>query len=101
MGINVSLQDERGTDLKTILDPQMLLPRLLQKPEVQGSTCLRFVMPYADTTFNQAQVAVLLGELAGLRFSLDENSRIFIDAVIDLAERAEREPHLYLKFIGD
>jgi hypothetical protein len=97
----VHLQDERGTDLRVIADSEMLLPALLRKSEVGGSVCLRFVLPYADTTFNHAQVSILLGELAGLRPNLDERTRVFVDSVIGLAEEAERDTHLYLKFIGD
>jgi hypothetical protein len=101
VGINVHLQDERGEDIQVVSDPGMLLNKLLGKTEIQNSTCLRFVMQFADTTFNQAQVSVLLGELAGLRAGLDEKSLRLIDAIIRLAEQAERRPHLYLKFIGD
>ena len=101
MGINIHLQDERGEDIQVVADPGMLLNKLLGKTEIQNSTCLRFVMPFADTTFNQAQAPVLLGELAGLRAGLDEKSLRLIDAIIRLAEQAERKPNLYLKFIGD
>jgi hypothetical protein len=101
VGISVHLQDERGTDIQVVADPGMLLNPLLQRPEVRGSTCLRFVMLFADTTFNQAQAPVLLGELAGLRAGLDDRSKAHIDAIIRLAERVERKPHLYLKFVGD
>jgi hypothetical protein len=101
VGINIHLQNERGEDLQVVADQEMLLNKLLRRSEVQSSTCLRFVMPFADTTFNQAQVAVLLGELSGLRAVLDAKSLRLIDAIIRLAEQAEREPHLYLKFIGD
>ena len=101
MGINVHLQDERGTDLRIVADPDMLLPALLRRPEVGGSTCLRFVLPYADTTFNHAQVSVLLGELAGLRPNLNGRTRAFVDSIVGLAEEAEHGTHLYLKFIGD
>jgi hypothetical protein len=101
VGINVHLQDERGEDIQVVADPEMLLNQLLDKTEVKNSICLRFVMPFADTTFNQAQAPVLLGELAGLRTGLDGKLLRHIDAIIRLAEQVERRAHLYLKFTGD
>ena len=102
MGIDVHLQDERGTDLRVVPDSEMILSRLvLHSPEIENTICLRFVMPYANTTFNQAQLPVLLSELGALRPSLDAKSLAFVDSVISLAKEANLEPHLYVKFIGD
>ena len=87
--------------LASCLDPESLLPKVLQQFDLSGTCCLRFIDPFGDTTFNRVQATALLGELAGLRPKLDGRTRAFIDQVIELAERTEGGVHLYLKFEGD
>ena len=101
MGINVELQTERGETLQVCADPHSLLPRILQRAEVSGTCCLRFIDPFGDTTFNRGQATVLLQELAGIRPKLEDRERALVDCIISIAEQAERKVHLYLKFIGD
>jgi hypothetical protein len=101
MGINVELQTERGETLETCNDHRSLLPGILRRSHVSGTVCLRFIDPVGDTTFNRAQVIVLLQELAGILPNLGDQERASIDCIIRLAEQAEQGAHLYLKFVGD
>ena len=74
---------------------------ILQRAEVSGTCCLRFIDPFGDTTFNRGQATVLLQELAGIRPKLEDRERALVDCIIRIAEQTERKVHLYLKFIGD
>jgi hypothetical protein len=101
MGINVELQTERGETLQVCADTHSLLPRILQRADISGTSCLRFIDAFGDTTFNRGQATVLLQELAGVRPNLEDRERALVDCIIRIAEQAERQAHLYLKFIGD
>ena len=101
MGIDVHLQNESGADLRSYFDSQMLLPTMLDAFDTSKTTCLRFIDPYGDTTFNREQVEVLLIELSQLRDRLDTKTREFVDSIIELGEEVQSGNHLYLKFIGD
>jgi hypothetical protein len=67
LGFDIRLEDERGKRLDEVGDPTNLLQRLLPSPKDQSFACLRFVDPYGDTTFNQAQMETLLAELERVR----------------------------------
>jgi hypothetical protein len=101
MAVNAHLTDERGLVLGEVLDRAGAMGRVLSLDGIEQTVCVRFIDPYGDTVFNRAQATVLLGELAGLRPRLDDESRCFLDGIIGLAERVEAGPHLYLKFVGD
>jgi len=101
MGISVQLQDENGVPIETLHDPTMILSRLLDCQDFSSTRCLGFIDPYGDTTFNRAQVDVLLSELAAIRDDTDAMTRAHLDDITGLAIKAQAEPHLYLKFIGD
>jgi hypothetical protein len=101
MGINARLETEAGEALEELLDPGMLLSRLVQRNEFGSTTCLRFLDPWGDTTFNHSQIPFLIVELDALREQVDAATRTHIAALIALAARVDETPHLYLKFIGD
>ena len=101
MGINVQRETEHGDVLDEVLDPHSLLVRLVEN-ETNDGICLRFVDPYGDTTFNQAQITVLIKEIqAAIERSSDESVRVHARKVLDLVQKAEGEPHTYVKFVGD
>ena len=102
MGFDIRLEDERGAALDTVGDPQDLLVRLLPQPQDESFSCLRFVDPYGDTTFNQAQMATVVEELGRLHaIATTPHERELLDAIRELARRCQSEPHLYMKFYGD
>lgn len=102
MGIEIVLEDERGTKLASLQDVTNILHRVLPKPDDQDFRYLNCVDWYGDTTFNRNQIPEVrqeLKRLASVERSVDEIDLIGrLDA---LAEKAETEPHLYLKFYGD
>ena len=102
MGIDLTWENENGTRIEKILDSQMCISHLVLKTDVAGTTCLRFIDPYGDTTFNQLQIPILIDELK-LAFEKvrDDRIREHLSRVIALAEKSRNEVHTYLKFYGD
>jgi hypothetical protein len=54
MGIEVRLKTESGEILAEVNDRQMALSRSTSGP-LTGTRLLRYLMPYGDAVFNQAQ----------------------------------------------
>jgi len=101
MGIDAELQTEDGETIQDVGDPQSLLQRLLSFHD-ERSSCLRFVDPYGDTTFNQRQIPVLITELEkAIQSSSDTEAKRHGSRVLELVKKATDEPHIYIKFIGD
>jgi hypothetical protein len=78
-------------------DPRNLVPKLVAL--LPDSRCLGFVDPYGDTTFNQAQLPVLITEIEeALAIAEDPDVKTHGSAVLKLARKASSEVHTYLKF---
>jgi len=103
MGIEVEWVGEDGVQLRQVPDSGERLAKLMHSHWSRSNTvCLRFVDPYGDTTFNQAQIPVLLEELrASERAESNPGTRDHLAGVIRLVESAVRQVHTYIKFIGD
>jgi hypothetical protein len=103
VALNIELQDEDGKMLKETVDADGVFGASLPKEDDDSWTCLRFIDPYGDTTFNTLQAPVLLQELARLRSYWPEDSQLaaIVDEIEELAREVQEEIHLYLKFIGD
>ncbi len=82
MGVNLYMEDERGTQLAELLDPQGYVGCIVSLAGHEKTACLRFIDPYGDTVFNQLQIPVLIRELeAGRDLVTDER-------VTELAQHA-------------
>lgn len=104
MGIDVAWVNERHEHIQEVFDPHECLTRLATStwPLTEKSICLRFVDPWGDTVFNQAQIPQLLVELRNERImQKDAEIRAHLEKVAHLVERAVGETHTYVKFIGD
>ena len=103
MGFNIELQDEVGTRIAGVNDPQCLLDRLLPDPgEGDDYPFLRSLDPYGDTTFNGIQMPRFLKEWATLSLrAKTPDEQAIVSAVESLGNRCRDEVHTYLKFIGD
>src|SRR5262245_24906825 len=99
MAIDVEIQDERGETLARYAGPPLRLALLKLAPP--GSSCFRFIVPWGDTTFNEGQIKVLLGELREAMARTENPSRLQeLKRLIEFVEAAVGV-HTYLKFIGD
>jgi hypothetical protein len=104
MGIDVAWVDERHEPKQLVGDAEQILSQLVIQRwhKLGGSVCLRFVVPWGDAVFNQAQNRDLLNELsAELREDINPKVRAHLQKVIRLVELATNEVHTYIKFIGD
>ena len=96
--IDIFRVDENGNVLATFSDCEVLHELLVAHIPLD-SCCLRFIDPYGDTTFNQLQLPVLVAEL-GAAAKAAPTLRQRIESLAVFIEAA-REPHLYVKFVGD
>jgi hypothetical protein len=67
MGIDVAWVDERHEAKQIVGDSHRVISRLAQTrwPKLTSSVCLRFVVPWGDAVFNQAQSRDLLDGSSG------------------------------------
>jgi len=102
MGIDLSWQEEDGTPLEVVGDPRSHLSHLVQRVDLAGTMCLRFLDPYGDTTFNQLQIPVLKAEIEDV-MSGEEAPQVreHLRQILDLVGKAAGQVHTYLKFVGD
>ena len=93
-------EDELGKSLEEFLDPG-LDPDLLDPELTAGTTCLRFIDPYGNTTFNQVQIPVLVAELEAVASA---HSGVVAESAATLARwlrQKQDQVHTYIKIIGD
>jgi hypothetical protein len=100
MGLDVSLETEKGDIVDSVPDASGRLARLLPPRDPDAYPFLRYVDDYGDTVFNRLQMAQVIPELEQLAGEFPADSEI-LAAVHALAERCAREIHLYLRFYGD
>lgn len=99
MAIDVEIQDELGETIARYDGPTVGHDLLKLAPP--GSACFRFILPWADTTFNQEQIKVLKQELVDATSRITDLPRLTeLRALIDFLGRADGA-HVYVKFIGD
>jgi len=104
MGIDASWTTENGEFLQRVLDPRECLSLLANTtwPSLTTSVCVRFIDPYGDVKFNQAQIPLLLAELKeSLVGQTDSEITMHLGKVIRMVERSVGEKHTYIEFFGD
>lgn len=104
MGIDTAWVNEKHEPKQEVFDPKQELTRLANTrwPELSSSVCLRFIDAYGDCTFNQSQIPELLHELRDeISVCNDMETRMHLEKVARLVERAVGATHTYIKFIGD
>lgn len=100
MPISVEIRDERGKREGEAWWHKRSTALLCQ--EDPRTTCLRFIDPYGDTTFNQLQLPVLLAELTALQSGTkDEEARAVLAGLLSFLESARDHIHTYVVFVGD
>lgn len=101
MPLKVVLQTADGKRLAEAVPPAAALNRLLPIGDA-SFPLLRFVDPYGDTIFNGVQMQGVLPELNRLsQRVIDNQESEFLLIVNGMAERCKKEPHTFLRFIGD
>jgi len=104
VGVDVAWVNERHEQQQFVADTGQWITRLATSrwPKLTSSVCLRFVVPWGDAVFNQAQSSDLLGELLSeIEAASDAGTRAHLEKVARLVEKAAGQTHAYIKFIGD
>ena len=102
MGVDLRWEDERGRELGCVMDLHNTFSHVLLNQEWTGTKCIGFIDLYGDTIFNRLQVPVLILELTAVLDSLsDEESKLHVSQLIQIAEQCSQHVHTYLKFRGD
>ncbi len=102
MGIEARVESESGRVEAELFDPHNFTVRLTAPFIESNSSCLRFIDPYGDTTFNHLQLPVLIEELErAIEIAHDSAVKSHGQALLELARNASSEVHTYLKFYGD
>ena len=102
MGIDVRVESEDGEPEAELGDPDGLTERLLPPLDDTSYSCLRFVDPYGNTSFNQRQLPILIEELEPAVAACSDSAVMAHGRkLIRLAAQASSEVHTYLKFYGD
>jgi hypothetical protein len=104
MGIDVAMVNESREPEQQVFDSRGFLGTLAMNlwAGMSSSVCLRFVDPWGDTVFNQAQIPVLLTELKQCQQNqTDQEIKDHLEKVIRLVSQAEGRSHTYIEFSGD
>jgi hypothetical protein len=101
MGINVQLRSDGGEILAEVRDDNMVLARASHSA-LSGTRLLRYLVPWGDAVFNQAQADDLAHDIRDLRIAHANTALSDLLEDIDaLVTRLHRETHRYLWFVGD
>ncbi len=102
MGLNVILETEKGERLSEAHDPRKLLNKILPDATDRSYEVIRFIDRYGHTLFNGVQIPYLLEDLKKLvALTQDNDTLLMLQRVRELAMRCEKEPHLYIRVLGD
>jgi hypothetical protein len=102
MGIDAVLGAENRVELASVSDSQMLLSRAAASGKFCQTHLLKYLVPWGDAVFNQAQAQDLRDDIRHLASS-DPGSPLsqHLVAIDTLVVRLSQETHVYLWFIGD
>jgi hypothetical protein len=102
MPLWVVLQTLDGKRLDEAAPPAVALNRVLPSFEDESFPMLRFIDPYGNTLFNTNQMFGFLSEWDRLIGAInDDEISKFMMRVRSMAERCQKNPHTFLRFIGD
>lgn len=102
MPLNVRLEWEGGDVIDEFIDHENVLIKLREQVDYQSTCCFRFIDPYGMTIFNRGQAAVLVEEIIEFEKHIQSDSEGDILAKLKaLSEKCLREPHQYIRILGD
>jgi len=102
MGIEAILRTETREEIASVVDSDMVLSRAAASGRLSATVLLRYLVPWGDAVFNQAQAHDLIDDIRGLveRNPDSPLSRRLL-SIRTLAEQLMAKTHSYLWFIGD
>jgi len=101
MGIDAQLRKENGEIVGEVGDAQMVLSRATGSA-LSGTRLLKYLVPWGDAVFNQAQAADLELDIRDvIRECPDTPLAALMSQLAPLVRRLSQEVHSYLWFVGD
>jgi glutathione synthase/RimK-type ligase-like ATP-grasp enzyme len=101
MGIDAQLR-EHDEILVEVGDAQMVLSRAAGSSAFSQTRLLKYLEPWGDAMFNQAQANDLAADIADVtRANADPQLVQILSSLEPLIARLSSEAHTYLWFIGD
>jgi hypothetical protein len=101
MGIETQLRDEDGEVLGEVSDVADALSNATDGA-LSGTRLLKYLQPYNDAVFNQAQAADLRDDMNEvLRKHAGTPLARVLEDVAPLVDKLAAEAHVYLWFVGD
>jgi hypothetical protein len=101
MGIDAQLRAESGEVLSEVGDGNMVLS-LATNSQLSSTRLLRYLVPWGDAIFNQAQASHLADDIAKVKGDYPGSPLSeALSEIEPLVERLAKESHLYLWFVGD
>jgi hypothetical protein len=102
MGINALLKRESGEVLGAVGDPTMVLSRAVRSDAFSTTRLLKYLVPWGDTVFNQAQAGDVEFDIANVKRTANDSQLVeLLTAIEPLVSQLSAETHAYLWFIGD
>jgi hypothetical protein len=101
MGIDVQLR-EHDEVLAEVGDPKMVLSHAARSAAFAQTRLLKYLSPWGDAIFNQAQAEDLSADIADVRRAHgDPQVAEMLSRLEPLVARLSQEAHAYLWFVGD
>jgi hypothetical protein len=97
MAWTIILEDENGQQIETC--SKFLDYNEFSQIELTQFKLFKYLLPWGDTTFNEAQIPDLIQDLDLLKKSSTQIDTI--DKIVELARKCPETSHSYLKFYGD
>jgi hypothetical protein len=102
MGIDAILRTETQEELASVPDPGMVLSRAATSGRFSETCLLKYLVPWGDAVFNQAQAPDLRDDIRSLTAgNLGSPLSDHLLGIQALVEKLASETHSYLWFIGD
>ena len=102
MGIDVKLRTEGGEVLGEVGDEKAILSRATTNGSLSGKRLLRYLVPWGDAIFNQAQSDDLLLDVREvIKEQNNKELSELMKNVEPLIDLLHNETHTYLWFIGN
>lgn len=98
--MNVYLVDENGKEIDYIIDTNGLISQIIPYNN-EKFPLMRYIDLYGDTIYNRLQMPQILAELTIIKKTITPKEIVYILNIEALINRGLKEPHLYLKFVGD
>lgn len=102
MGIDVQLRTESGQVLAEVRDAKSVLSGAVSTNKLSGTRLLRYLVPWGDAMFNQAQAGALALDLRDV--TEDHAGKPIAELLLQVAplvDRLSSDVHAYLWFVGD